>query len=153
VTDAIDPNDDRPVLMRAIDIAMPIVEADVSDPSIPAALLAPETSSERVLAHAFMSLMDRYHAVMDPPRFYRCGWCVSAAGGTTEAWRDAERFDDPGIKAHTIACEYNPLVTRIRDLEIALSDLVAECEERTENPGGDYYAEQRELLARGTVLP
>jgi hypothetical protein len=45
------------------------------------------------------------------------------------------------------------LVARIRELEGALGGLVAECEERTENPEGDYYAEQREILAKGSVLP
>lgn len=45
------------------------------------------------------------------------------------------------------------LIARIRELEAALGDLVAECEERTENPDGDFYAEPRELLEKGVALP
>lgn len=44
------------------------------------------------------------------------------------------------------------LIARIRELEATLGGLVGECEERTENPGGDFYAEQREILAKGVVL-
>jgi uncharacterized coiled-coil DUF342 family protein len=40
---------------------------------------------------------------------------------------------------------------RIRELEEGYSSLVEECEERTENPGGDFYSEHRELLAKGVV--
>lgn len=41
------------------------------------------------------------------------------------------------------------LIARIRELERGYGSLVAECEERTENPEGDYYAEHRELLKKG----
>lgn len=44
------------------------------------------------------------------------------------------------------------LIARIRELEIALGELVAECEERTENPDGDFYSEPRDLLEKGVVL-
>lgn len=44
------------------------------------------------------------------------------------------------------------LVERIRSLERGLGALVAECEERTENPGGDFYSEQRYLVEQGVVL-
>jgi hypothetical protein len=45
----------------------------------------------------------------------KCGWCISAAGGTIEAW-DAEPLRDD-IKGHTAVCENNPLVQQIKMLE------------------------------------
>ena len=69
--------------------------------------------------------------------------------------------DDRSIYPHPRNCSYlvrsSPdvvlaLIARIRELERGYGGLVAECEERTENPEGDYYSEHRELLARGVVL-
>ena len=54
-----DPNNDRPVLMRALDIAFPIVEADIATPEITAALTAEGADPARVLAHALLSAMNR----------------------------------------------------------------------------------------------
>lgn len=45
------------------------------------------------------------------------------------------------------------LIARIRELVYALAELTSECEERSENQGGDWYGGQRELIAKGCVLP
>jgi hypothetical protein len=57
---------------------------------------------------------------------------------------DAEWYPGQG-PAETLA-----LIARIRELESAFGELLAEVEERSENPA--WYAEQNELLNRGTVL-
>ncbi len=66
----------------------------------------------------------------------------------TTSWEPTVNDPDwaPACRRVTLA-----LIARIRDLEAGLGGLVAECEERTENPEGDYYAEQRELLEKGVV--
>lgn len=70
-------------------------------------------------------------------------------------WQISDRCS-PGDAQH-IAANSPPvtlaLIARIRELEAALGELVAECEERTENPGGDYYADPREILEKGAVMP
>jgi len=119
-------NDDRPLIGRAIDIASPIVEGDIHTVDIAQVLAGPDVANERLLAHAFFCAMDRLADLLgvigEPPKSHRCGWCVAAAGGTDEAWRSTELMDDAAVKAHTLTCEHNPLVARIRELDEALGD-------------------------------
>lgn len=109
------PNDDRPVLQRAFDIAFPIMEADIDTPDIVGVLTAEGADPLRVLAHAFLSVMSRLAQLGKvTPTLFSCGWCQAAAGGGDEAWRSLPRLDDAAIKAHTLVCEHNPLAAAIR---------------------------------------
>lgn len=125
MTDTTDPNDDRPVLMRAIDIAFPIVEADISVPDIAAELTKEGADPIRVLAHAFLSAINRIADGKKMPIAFRCGWCHAAAGGTEEAWRALSSMSDAEIKQHTLVCEHNPLVAAIRAAVAALENMRA----------------------------
>jgi len=62
-------------------------------------------------------------------------------------------FDDTAHIAANSPDVTLALIARIRELEHALAELTAECEERAESKHGDWYGSQRELLAKGCVLP
>lgn len=120
VTDA---NDDRPLLQRAIDLAFQITEPDPG-PLTLEQLAAGEVSNERLLAHAFLSAMDRLSQIgRFAPGLHRCGWCVAAAGDNEAAWQAVPTMDAAAIRAHTQGCEHNPLVRRVKELEGAIFKL------------------------------
>lgn len=166
MTDSIHSNDDRPLLQRAIDVAFPIMEADLATPNIVELLSTGDISNERLLAHAFLSAMDRLSQDHKTPKHHRCGWCHAAAGGTDEAWRACELMDDAAIKAHTLSCEHNPLARRVSELEVGLDEAlthnamaadileaerIIDKEELDEER--DWIAAKRVLLEKGAVLP
>jgi hypothetical protein len=151
MTDTTDPNDDRSVLMRALDIAFPIVEADIATPDITAALTADDADPIRVLAHAFLGAMDRLADRAKMPTAHRCGWCHAAAGGDGEAWHALPSMGDAEIKAHALICEHNPLVAAIRAVVAAHDNC-----RYVMGPSPAVYETMerlRELVAPGPVAP
>ena len=83
---------------------------------------------------------------------------AALASARVVASSGADVFDRALLVDATFAVAAQPavvvaLLDRVESLERALGDLIAECEERTENPEGDYYADQREILEQGVVLP
>ena len=79
-----------------------------------------------VLARAHAIVSREWIAGFELPRRHKCGWCVSAAiaagAGERAAWAAAEVFGDlAAVQRHTVSCEHNPLVARLREFEAAWS--------------------------------
>lgn len=70
---------------------------------------APPPSDAEILATGFAILMRQAQA--NRAVLSRCGWCVAAAGDDDAAWKAALQYDLSSIKAHTLVCPHNPLVT------------------------------------------
>ena len=75
-----------------------------------------------------LDVLARAHAIVSREWIagFECGWCVSAAiaagAGERAAWAAAEVFGDlAAVQRHTVSCEHNPLVARLRELEAAWS--------------------------------
>jgi hypothetical protein len=59
----------------------------------------------------------------DPSGTMACGWCWRAAGLTQEIWRGLPKFTLADAQAHALACDHNPLVVRVRQLEAKVAEL------------------------------
>lgn len=57
------------------------------------------------------------------PENSRCSYCLTAAGGTDEAWMALPSMTIDEGQAHAQECEHNPLVRRVRELEAQLEEL------------------------------
>jgi hypothetical protein len=118
MTDTTSPTDSRPLLLRASDLASPIIEADLGNSNLYAELLIDSADPMRVMAHAFWDVSDRlfqfYKPIAEVSVAYRCGWCIKAAGNTKQAWDAAQVMTLDEVQAHTLVCDYNPMVAAIR---------------------------------------
>jgi hypothetical protein len=120
-------DDDRPVLMRALEIAYPAIDRDLDasgSPGFVEAMLA-EDDHVRILSHAVYWLADRLRVIYTAPKMpttFRCGWCLAAAGGTEEAWQALPSMSDPDMKAHTVECQHNPMVVKLDAVSAALDE-------------------------------
>ncbi len=92
--------DEDALYMRAVDLAMPVHEANLGRPSA-------DVSDEHAVAVAAQI----------------CGWCALAAGDAEADWAGAKRHTLDEIRSHALTCEHNPIVKELAQLRARLAEL------------------------------
>lgn len=136
-----------------------VVASRLAPDGDPVSVLTGNIPDDRLLALAFWELTSRYVEVRDaletairPPKTHRCAWCFRAAGATDEAWRAMELMDFAAAGRHTLTCEHNPLVRRVKELEAVADEALVYWLSLDARDVG-RVGQLRELLEKRVVMP
>lgn len=110
----------RPIVIELTDSALDKLPGNVDE--ITAEHLAALTDGEAIALLTNMFARELYE---NRPKYGEgpqvCGWCIDAAGGGQEAWDATPKMTLAEVREHTLTCEHNPLVARVRELQDAIT--------------------------------